>query len=133
MSLLTAKGFNNFLFSKSSAFVVSFFIMLVSWILSFTSTAQISLAISSVCVLFLLFALSKASSENAVDTNVNEHSVENHPSSNGSLKDQGSVKSAVSEANNILSVTSSNIMDVFSTQNDAVSTLSESFISLQGL
>jgi len=133
VSLPTVKGFYNFLFSKSSVFVVSFFIMLVSWSLSFTSTAQISLSVSSVCVLFLLFALSKSSSENAVDTNVNEYIVEDHPSSNGALKDQGSVESAVSEANNILAVTSSNIMDVFSTQNDAVSTLSESFISLQDL
>jgi methyl-accepting chemotaxis protein len=40
---------------------------------------------------------------------------------------------AVSEASSILTITSSNLADIFSTQNDAVATLSDSFISLQTL
>lgn len=133
MSLTTAGGFNRFLLSKKNAFAVSFFIMLVSWSLSFTSTAQVSLSVSSVCVLFLLFVLSKVSGENVEGTHINDQSIVNHPSSKGSLLDQDLVESAVFEASNILTVTSSNIMDVFSTQSDAVATLSESFISLQTL
>ncbi|GFD70271.1 chemotaxis signal transduction system methyl accepting sensory transducer [Alteromonas sp. KUL156] len=39
----------------------------------------------------------------------------------------------ISDANDILSVTSSNIADIFSTQTDAVETLSNAFISLQSL
>ena len=125
---------DNFFSSKSNAFIVAFLMMLASWSLSFTSVAHLGLAVSSVCVVFLLFVLLKVttSCQAGATYSPNQPAVDHHSPDSASPSHE-SVEIAVSEASSILAVTSSNIADVFSTQSDAVSTLSSSFISLQTL
>lgn len=134
MVAIAANYLDNFFSSKSNAFIVAFLMMLGSWSLSLTSLSHLGLALSSACVVFLLFVLlkvtnaSQASSEYRVS-----HSAVQEPSLSEASLATDSISTAVSEASDILSVTSTNIGDIFSTQSDAVATLSESFISLQTL
>ncbi|MFZ8201298.1 methyl-accepting chemotaxis protein [Alteromonas portus] len=134
MVAIASNYLDNFFSSKSNAFIVAFLMMLASWSLSFTSVAHLGLALSSVCVVFLLFVLLKVTNNPKadVDNKPNQTAV-NQPSVKNVSVNSESLEVAVSEASNILTVTSSNISDIFSTQSDAVATLSESFISLQTL
>ena len=59
MVAIAANYLDNFFSNKSNAFIIAFLMMLASWSLAFTSIALLGLAISSVCVLFLLFVLLK--------------------------------------------------------------------------
>lgn len=134
MVAITANYLDNFFSSKSNVFVVAFLMMLGSWTLSFTSVVHLGLALSSACVIFLLFVLLRVTSvrQAAATPNANHSKQHNSHSHEASLASD-SINIAVCEASDILSVTSSNIGDIFSTQSDAVATLSESFISLQSL
>lgn len=134
MVAIASNYLDNFFSSKSNAFIVAFLMMLASWSLSFTSVAHLGLALSSVCVVFLLFVLLKVTNNPKADvaSKPNQTAV-NQPSVKNVSVNSESLEVAVSEASNILTVTSSNISDIFSTQSDAVATLSESFISLQTL
>ena len=134
MVAIAANYLDNFFSNKSNAFIIAFLMMLASWSLAFTSIAHLGLAISSVCVLFLLFVLLKVTKGNQ-DSAANSTST---PSQDFSYSNTNSLANdsmgvAVSEASSILTITSSNLADIFSTQNDAVATLSDSFISLQTL
>ena len=134
MVAIAANYLDNFFSNKSNAFIIAFLMMLASWSLAFTSIAHLGLAISSVCVLFLLFVLLKVTKGNQ-DSAANSTS---RPSQDFSYSNTNSLANdsmgvAVSEASSILTITSSNLADIFSTQNDAVATLSDSFISLQTL
>ena len=134
MVAIAANYLDNFFSNKSNAFIIAFLMMLASWSLAFTSIAHLGLAISSVCVLFLLFVLLKVTKGNQ-DSAANSTSTPSqdfsYPNTNSLANDSMGV--AVSEASSILTITSSNLADIFSTQNDAVATLSDSFISLQTL
>lgn len=134
MVAIAANYLDNFFSNKSNAFITAFLMMSASWSLAFTSIAHLGLAISSVCVLFLLFVLLKVTKGNQ-DSAANSTST---PSQDFSYSNTNSLANdamgvAVSEASSILTITSSNLADIFSTQNDAVATLSDSFISLQTL
>ena len=134
MVAIAANYLDNFFSNKSNAFIIAFLMMLASWSLAFTSIAHLGLAISSVCVLFLLFVLLKVTKGNQ-DSAANSTST---PSQDFSYSNTNSLANdsmgvAVSEASSILTITSSNLADIFSTQNDAVATLSDSFLSLQTL
>ena len=134
MVAIAANYLDNFFSNKSNVFIIAFLMMLASWSLAFTSIAHLDLAVSSACVLLLLFALLKVTNENqycAVDST--NPSIHDPSYINTDASPNESMNVAVSEANSILRVTSSNLADIFSTQNDAVSTLSDSFISLQTL
>ena len=134
MVAIASNYLDNFFSSKSNAFIVAFLMMLASWSLSFTSVAHLGLALSSVCVVFLLFVLLKVTNNPKADVaNKPNQTAVNQPSVKNVSVNSESLEVAVSEASNILTVTSSNISDIFSTQSDAVATLSESFISLQTL
>ncbi|AXT38271.1 chemotaxis protein [Alteromonas sp. BL110] len=134
MVAIAANYFDNFFSSKSNAFIVAFLTMLGSWSLSFTSVSHLGLALSSACVMFLLFVLLKVTSvSQALETHGAHPSTVHEPSSIEISLASDSMVGAVSDASEILSVTSLNIGDIFSTQTDAVATLSNSFISLQTL
>ena len=64
MVAIAANYLDNFFSNKSNAFIIAFLMMLASWSLAFTSIAHLGLAISSVCVLFLLFVLLKVTKGN---------------------------------------------------------------------
>ncbi len=64
MVAIAANYLDNFFSNKSNAFIIAFLMMLASWSLAFTSIAHLGLAISSVCVLFLLFVLLKVTGGN---------------------------------------------------------------------
>ena len=64
MVAIAANYLDNFFSNKSNAFIIAFLMILASWSLAFTSIAQLGLAISSVCVLFLLFVLLKVTKGN---------------------------------------------------------------------
>lgn len=134
MVAIAANYLDNFFSNKSNAFIIAFLMMLASWSLAFTSIAHLGLAISSVCVLFLLFVLLKVTKGNQ-DSAANSTSTpsQDFSYSNTNSLANDSMDVAVSEASSILTITSSNLADIFSTQNDAVATLSDSFISLQTL
>jgi len=126
---IAADYLDNFFSNKSNSFVIAFLTMAISWALFFTSFEHLALAASSACVLILLFFLSKMSEQlsapNTVRSAVTASTVE---ASSSDL-----MAETIADANEILSVTSSNIADIFSTQTDAVGTLSDAFISLQSL
>lgn len=134
MVAIAASYLDNFFSNKSNAFIVAFLMMLASWSLAFTSIAHLGLAVSSVCVLFLLFVLLKVTNGNQAraDSSASQSNQQVAYPDHASLANE-SMDVAVSEASSILTVTSSNLADIFSTQNDAVATLSDSFISLQTL
>lgn len=129
MVAIAADYLDNFFSNKSNSFVIAFLTMAISWALFFTSFEHLALAASSACVLILLFFLSKMSEQlsapNKVRSAVTVSTVE---ASSSDL-----MAETIADANEILSVTSSNIADIFSTQTDAVGTLSDAFISLQSL
>ena len=129
MVAIAADYLDNFFSNKSNSFVIAFLTMAISWALFFTSFEHLALAASSACVLILLFFLSKMSEQlsapNTVRSAVTASTVE---ASSSDL-----MAETIADANEILSVTSSNIADIFSTQTDAVGTLSDAFISLQSL
>ena len=104
--------------------------MAISWALFFTSFEYLALAASSACVLILLFFLSKMSEQLSAPSKVRSAATVStiEASSGNDL-----MAETIADANEILSVTSSNIADIFSTQTDAVGTLSDAFISLQSL
>ena len=134
MVAIAANYLDNFFSNKSNAFIIAFLMMLASWSLAFTSIAHLGLAISSVCVLFLLFVLlkvTKGNQESAANSTSTPSQDFSYSNTNSLANDSMGV--AVSEASSILTITSSNLADIFSTQNDAVATLSDSFISLQTL
>lgn len=134
MVAIAANYLDNFFSNKSNAFIIAFLMMLASWSLAFTSIAHLGLAISSVCVLFLLFVLlnvTKGKQDSAANSASTPSQDFSYPNTNSLANDSMGV--AVSEASSILTITSSNLADIFSTQNDAVATLSDSFISLQTL
>lgn len=134
MVAIAANYLDNFFSSKSNAFIVAFLMMLGSWSLSFTSVSHLGLALSSACVVFLLFVLLKVTNASQASSEYRmSHSAVQEPSLSEASLATDSISTAVSEASDILSVTSTNIGDIFSTQSDAVATLSESFISLQTL
>ncbi len=134
MVAIAANYLDNFFSNKSNAFIIAFLMMLASWSLAFTSIAHLGLAISSVCVLFLLFVLLKVTNGNQAyaGSGASQSNQQVSYPDHASLSNE-SMDVAVSEASSILTVTSSNLADIFSTQNDAVATLSDSFISLQTL
>ena len=68
MVAIAANYLDNILTSKSTAFVVAFLMMLASWGLSFNAYAHVALAMSSVCVLFLLLVIVKVTSEAATSS-----------------------------------------------------------------
>lgn len=129
MVAIASDYLDNFFSNKSNSFVIAFLTMAISWALFFTSFEHLALAASSACVLILLFFLSKMSEQlsapNKVRSAVTVSTVE---ASSSDL-----MAETIADANEILSVTSSNIADIFSTQTDAVGTLSDAFISLQSL
>ncbi|APD88034.1 chemotaxis protein [Alteromonas sp. Mex14] len=129
MVATAADYLDNFFSNKSNSFVIAFLMMAISWALFFTSFEHLALAASSACVLILLFFLSKMSEQlsapNKVRSAVTVSTIE---ASSSDL-----MVETIADANEILSVTSSNIADIFSTQTDAVGTLSDAFISLQSL
>ena len=134
MVAIAANYLDNFFSNKSNAFIIAFLMMLASWSLAFTSIAHLGLAISSVCVLFLLFVLlkvTKGNQESAANSTSTPSQDFSYSNTNSLANDSMGV--AVSEASSILTITSSNLADIFSTQNDAVATLSDSFLSLQTL
>lgn len=134
MVAIAANYLDNFFSNKSNAFITAFLMMSASWSLAFTSIAHLGLAISSVCVLFLLFVLlnvTKGKQDSAANSASTPSQDFSYPNTNSLANDSMGV--AVSEASSILTITSSNLADIFSTQNDAVATLSDSFISLQTL
>lgn len=134
MVAIAANYLDNFFSNKSNAFIIAFLMMSASWSLAFTSIAHLGLAISSVCVLFLLFVLlnvTKGKQDSAANSASTPSQDFSYPNTNSLANDSMGV--AVSEASSILTITSSNLADIFSTQNDAVATLSDSFISLQTL
>lgn len=134
MVAIAANYLDNFFSSKSNAFIVAFLMMLGSWSLSLTSVSHLGLALSSACVVFLLFVLLKVTNASQASSDYRvSHSAAQEPSLSEASLATDSISTAVSEASDILSVTSTNIGDIFSTQSDAVATLSESFISLQTL
>jgi len=126
---IAADYLDNFFSNKSNSFVIAFLTMAISWALFFTSFEHLALAASSACVLILLFFLSKMSEQlsapNKVRSAVTVSTIEANSSD--------LMAETIADANEILSVTSSNIADIFSTQTDAVGTLSDAFISLQSL
>lgn len=127
---IAANYLDNFFSSKSNSFVVAFLMMAISWALFFTAFEHLALAISSACVLILLFFLSKMSEALNADNSVRLAA----PDAQVQTSDEITlIVETISDANDILSVTSSNIADIFSTQTDAVETLSNAFISLQSL
>ena len=129
MVAIAADYLDNFFSNKSNSFVIAFLTMAISWALFFTSFEHLALAASSACVLILLFFLSKMSEQlsapNKVRSAVTVSTIEANSSD--------LMAETIADANEILSVTSSNIADIFSTQTDAVGTLSDAFISLQSL
>lgn len=129
MVAIAADYLDNFFSNKSNSFVIAFLTMAISWALFLTSFEHVALAASSACVLILLFFLSKMSEQlsapNKVRSAVTVSTIE---ASSSDL-----MAETIADANEILSVTSSNIADIFSTQTDAVGTLSDAFISLQSL
>lgn len=138
MVAIAANYLDNILTSKSTAFVVAFLMMLASWGLSFTTYAHVALAMSSVCVLFLLLVVVKVTSEaetssltreseRSITSNASQITLEPNDDPAEALVD------TVADAGDILAVTSSNIADIYATQSDAVATLSDAFISLQTL
>ena len=134
MVAIAANYLDNFFSNKSNAFIVAFLMMLGSWTLSFTSVAHLGLALSSACVVFLLFVLLKVTNGSQTsETSGANHFAVQHSTSPATFSDTDAMSIAISEASDILSVSSSNLGDIFSTQSDAVGTLSESFISLQTL
>ena len=138
MVAIAANYLDNILTSKSTAFVVAFLMMLASWGLSFNTYAHVALAMSSVCVLFLLLVVVKVTSEaetssltreseRSITSNASQITLEPNDDPAEALVD------TVADAGDILAVTSSNIADIYATQSDAVATLSDAFISLQTL
>ncbi|QGX63777.1 chemotaxis protein [Alteromonas mediterranea] len=112
--------------------------MLASWGLSFNAYAHVALAMSSVCVLFLLLVVVKVTSEaetssltreseRSITSNASQITLEPNDDTAEALVD------TVADVGDILAVTSSNIADIYATQSDAVATLSDAFISLQTL
>lgn len=138
MVAIAVNYLNNFLSRRSTAFVVAFLMMLASWGLSFTANAHLALALSSVCVLFLLFVVTRVSSAGELPSSTHQAECSttsnsfNSPSQEND-KTTNILVDTVADAGEILSVTSSNINDVYATQSDAVATLSNAFISLQTL
>ncbi len=138
MVAIAANYLDNILTSKSTAFVVAFLMMLASWGLSFNAYAHVALAMSSVCVLFLLLVIVKVTSEAATSslTCESERSITSE-ASQITLEPNDDTAEAlvdtVADVGDILAVTSSNIADIYATQSDAVATLSDAFISLQTL
>jgi len=135
---IAANYLDNILTSKSTAFVVAFLMMLASWGLSFNAYAHVALAMSSVCVLFLLLVVVKVTSEaetssltreseRSITSNASQITLEPNDDTAEALVD------TVADVGDILAVTSSNIADIYATQSDAVATLSDAFISLQTL
>ena len=138
MVAIAANYLDNILTSKSTAFVVAFLMMLASWGLSFNTYAHVALAMSSVCVLFLLLVVVKVTSEaetssltreseRSITSNASQITLEPNDDTAEALVD------TVADVGDILAVTSSNIADIYATQSDAVATLSDAFISLQTL
>ena len=138
MVAIAANYLDNILTSKSTAFVVAFLMMLASWGLSSNAYAHVALAMSSVCVLFLLLVVVKVTSEaetssltreseRSITSNASQITLEPNDDPAEALVD------TVADAGDILAVTSSNIADIYATQSDAVATLSDAFISLQTL
>lgn len=138
MVAIAANYLDNILTSKSTAFVVAFLMMLASWGLSFNAYAHVALAMSSVCVLFLLLVVVKVTSEaetssltreseRSITSNASQITLEPNDDTAEALVD------TVADVGDILAVTSSNIADIYATQSDAVATLSDAFISLQTL
>lgn len=130
------------LFSNISHMVVfAFLFMLASWGVALSFSNFLGLALCCICIVFLLFSLSRAHSQAATDLGIKNsvHTLVGSSSCYDNLENpkenhnEGEVIHAVSEAVSILSVSSSNLGDVFSTQNDAVDTLSHAFITLQSL
>ena len=138
MVAIAVNYLNNFLSRRSTAFVVAFLMMLASWGLSFTANVHLALALSSVCVLFLLFVVTRVSSAGELPSSTHQAECSttsnsfNSPSQEND-KTTNIIVDTVADAGEILSVTSSNINDVYATQSDAVATLSNAFISLQTL
>ena len=129
MVAIAADYLDNFFSNKSNSFVIAFLTMAISWALFFTSFEHLALAASSACVLILLFFLSKMSEQLSAPNKVRSAvAVSTVEASSSDL-----MAETIADANEILSVTSSNIADIFSTQTDAVGTLSDAFISLQSL
>ena len=130
MVAIAADYLDNFFSNKSNSFVIAFLTMAISWALFFTSFEYLALAASSACVLILLFFLSKMSEQLSAPSKVRSAATVStiEASSGNDL-----MAETIADANEILSVTSSNIADIFSTQTDAVGTLSDAFISLQSL
>ena len=130
MVATAADYLDNFFSNKSNSFVIAFLTMAISWALFFTSFEYLALAASSACVLILLFFLSKMSEQLSAPSKVRSAATVStiEASSGNDL-----MAETIADANEILSVTSSNIADIFSTQTDAVGTLSDAFISLQSL
>ena len=138
MVAIAVNYLNNFLSRRSTAFVVAFLMMSASWGLSLTANAHLALALSSVCVLFLLFVVTRVSSAGELPSSTHQAECSttsnsfNSPSQEND-KTTNILVDTVADAGEILSVTSSNINDVYATQSDAVATLSNAFISLQTL
>lgn len=141
MTAIASNFIDSVLSKKSTAFVTAFLLMLVSWGLEFSSVNHLGIVLSSSCVVYLLLVIQHSSEKaNSDVANFNNTHTTSYASTaaKGSNAYQSEVADGyflhtISDVRETLSVSSANIADVLNTQDDAVATLSEAFISLQTL
>ena len=139
MAAIAYNFFDAMMSKKSTAFVTSFLLMLASWGLEFSQINHLGLVFSSCCVVYLLMVLQqsdaaskKRSAGSQVVNNSDEPTTAEFEEKRHG-KGSHQLQETLYDVKDTLSVTSSNITDILTTQNDAVTTLSDAFLSLQSL
>jgi methyl-accepting chemotaxis protein len=131
--------FDSMMTKKSTAFVTSFLLMLVSWSLEFSDVKHLGVVVSSCCVIYLLVVLQqfsavhKSGSASGSAVNSSNGSTASDVADGRSAQADHEIRDTLSDVKDTLSISSSNITDILTTQNDAVTTLSDAFMSLQSL
>jgi methyl-accepting chemotaxis protein len=131
--------FDSMMTKKSTAFVTSFLLMLVSWSLEFSDVKHLGVVVSSCCVIYLLVVLQqfsavhKSGSASGSAVNSSNGSTASDVADGRLAQADHEIRDTLSDVKDTLSISSSNITDILTTQNDAVTTLSDAFMSLQSL
>lgn len=140
MAAIAYGFFDSMMSKKSTAFVTSFLFMLASWGLEFSDIKYLGLALSSCCVFYLLMVLQQIAVVNKKNGSAGSSVGKNSDSAITDKleakrygKSSFQLQDTLHDVKDTLSVTSSNITDILTTQNDAVTTLSNAFLSLHSL
>ena len=139
MAAIAYGFFDSMMTKKSTAFVTSFLLMLVSWSLEFSDVKHLGVVVSSCCVIYLLVVLQqfsavhKSGSASGSAVNSSNGSTASDVADGRLAQADHEIRDTLSDVKDTLSISSSNITDILTTQNDAVTTLSDAFMSLQSL